>query len=67
MGKVECLSETVNTTLATIQLELERLSSENSEQGIEINQLTSDSKDQQAEIQRLSSENTDQKFGTHVV
>ena len=36
MGKVECLSETVNTTLATIQLELERLSSENDDQKFDI-------------------------------
>mgnify|MGYP001401384100 CR=1 FL=1 len=57
----ECLSETLNTTLATIQSELQRLSSENVQQKSEIEQLLSKTDEQKSEIARLSSENVEQK------
>ena len=56
----ECLSETLNTTLTTIQSELKRLSSENVQQKSEITRLTSENVEQKSELERLSSETDEQ-------
>ena len=66
MGKVECLSETVNITLATIQLELERLSSENDDQKFDIEQLTTQNEQQQSLLDEQK-KNIDQLFSDNAV
>ena len=44
----ECLTETLNTTLTTIQSELKRLSSENVQQKSEIEKLSSETEEQKS-------------------
>ena len=57
----ECLSETLNTTLATIQNELQRLSSENVQQKSEIERLSSENVEQKSELEKLTNENVQQQ------
>ena len=67
MGKVECLSETLNTTLETIQnelrgqqVEITQLTAQDEQQQVKIGELTSDNEVQKVEIQRISTENAEQ-------
>ena len=67
MGKVECLSETLNTTLETMQNKIQQLSSTIFEHGtqlaqqkFDISQLTTTGEGQQIEIERLLLENIGQ-------
>ena len=57
----ECLTETLNTTLATIQTVLQRLSSEKVEQKLEIERLSSENVDQTSELEKLTNENVQQQ------
>ena len=55
------LTETLNTTLATTQRDLQRLSSENVEQKLEIERLSSENVDQTSELEKLTNENVQQQ------